>query len=355
VDRSFVQDIVADPNDVSITRAVITMAHALQMKVIAEGVETEAQLALLIANRCDEIQGYYFSRPVPAEEMEIMLENGKTIPEDLIHPRERKRTLLLVDDEENILSAMKRLLRKEGYDIRIASGGEEGLKLLAEHPVDVIISDQRMPGMTGVEFLRRAKVLHPESIRIVLSGYTELQSVTSAINEGAIYKFLTKPWDDEQLKEHIAEAFHQKELADENRRLSSAVQLANRELEGANGRLQQLLEEREQRINRNETALDVLHEVLEILPWPLLGVDDEGIIVTMNGQAENLLGSQGGLLGEPLDSVLPPATCDLLLRQGVKETPLQLRERTFLARSHSLGLASAGRGLAITLMPTSPS
>ncbi len=355
VDRSFVQDIVADPNDVSITRAVITMAHALQMKVIAEGVETEAQLALLIANRCDEIQGYYFSRPVPAEEMEIMLENGKTIPEDLIHPRERKRTLLLVDDEENILSAMKRLLRKEGYDIRIASGGEEGLKLLAEHPVDVIISDQRMPGMTGVEFLRRAKVLHPESIRIVLSGYTELQSVTSAINEGAIYKFLIKPWDDEQLKEHIAEAFHQKELADENRRLSSAVQLANRELESANGRLQQLLEEREQRINRNETALDVLHEVLEILPWPLLGVDDEGIIVTMNGQAENLLGSQGGLLGEPLDSVLPPATCDLLLRQGVKETPLQLRERTFLARSHSLGLASAGRGLAITLMPTSPS
>jgi len=84
-------------------------------------------------------------------------------------------------------------------------------------------------------------------------------------------------------------------------------------------------------------------------------VDDEGNIVTMNGQAEKLLGSQGGLLGEPLASVLPQATCDLLLRQGVKETPLQLREQTFLARSHSLGLASAGRGLAITLMPMSPS
>ena len=351
VDRSFVQDIAADPNDISITRAVITMAHALQMKVIAEGVETEAQLALLIANRCDEIQGYYFSRPVPAAEMEQMLVAGKAIPGDLIRPHEKKRTLLLVDDEANILSAMKRLLRKEGYEILTAAGGEEGLEVLANHPVDVIISDQRMPGMTGVEFLRRAKVLFPNTIRIVLSGYTELQSITGAINEGAIYKFLTKPWDDDHLREHIAEAFRQKELADENLRLASAVQRANRELEATNRRLQQLLAEREERISRNETALGVLHEVLEVLPWPLLGVDEDGLIVAMNSLAEDVMGPQGGLLGLPLGTVLPPQVVDSFLRENAQELPVILGGRTYRACRHALGLSSAGQGLAITLVP----
>ena len=124
------------------------------------------------------------------------------------------RTVLLVDDEENILSALKRLLRRDGYRILTAGGGAQGLELLASEPVDVIISDQRMPQMTGVEFLRQVKALYPETVRLVLSGYTELQSITDAINEGAIYKFLTKPWDDDQLREEIRDAFR---LAKETR------------------------------------------------------------------------------------------------------------------------------------------
>ena len=124
----------------------------------------------------------------------------------------RMRTILLVDDEENILAAMRRVLRREGYRILTAGGGQEGLELLATNPVDVIISDQRMPNMSGVEFLRQAKATYPETVRIVLSGYTELQSITDAINEGAIYKFLTKPWEDELIRANIAEAFRYKEL-----------------------------------------------------------------------------------------------------------------------------------------------
>ena len=123
----------------------------------------------------------------------------------------RKRTLLLVDDEASILTSLRRLLRKDGYEILFGNGGEEGLALLAQHPVDVILSDQRMPNMTGVEFLRRVKIAYPDTVRMVLSGYTELQSITDAINEGAIYKFLTKPWDDEQLRANIAEAFRYKD------------------------------------------------------------------------------------------------------------------------------------------------
>ena len=241
VDRAFVRDIIADPNDVSITRAIITLAHGLNLKVVAEGVETEGQLGLLIANYCDEIQGYYFSWPLPAEEATALLRTGRSLDRRMLGGMKRSRTLLLVDDEANILASLTRLLRADGYQILTALGAEEGLELLASHRVDVIVSDQRMPGMSGVEFLRRVKVLHPATIRLVLSGYTDLQTVTDAINEGAIYKFLTKPWDDSHLRANIQEAFRTKEMADENRRLHSEVLEANSQMSEANQQLQKLL------------------------------------------------------------------------------------------------------------------
>ena len=240
VDRAFVRDIIADPNDVSITRAIITLAHSLKLKVVAEGVETEGQLGLLIANYCDEIQGYYFSWPLPAEEATALLRTGRSLDSRMLGGMKRSRTLLLVDDEANILASLKRLLRADGYQILTALGAEQGLELLASHRVDVIVSDQRMPGMSGVEFLRRVKVLHPATIRLVLSGYTDLQTVTDAINEGAIYKFLTKPWDDSHLRANIQEAFRTKELADENRRLHSEVRQANSQMTEASQQLPKL-------------------------------------------------------------------------------------------------------------------
>ena len=117
----------------------------------------------------------------------------------------------------------------------------EGLEILAQNEVDVILSDQRMPGMTGVEFLRRVKSIHPRTVRIVLSGYTELQSITDAINEGAIYKFLTKPWDDNMLRANVEEAFRYKELGDESRKLQFELQAANVELARENEKLRGLL------------------------------------------------------------------------------------------------------------------
>ena len=140
------------------------------------------------------------------------------------------RCLLLVDDEENILRALERLLRQDGYTILKAGGGEAGLELLKQHQVGVIISDQRMPGMTGVEFLSQVKELYPRTVRMVLSGYTELKAVTDAINKGAIYKFLTKPWEDELLRENVREAFRHFELTHENARLAAELEQARAEL-----------------------------------------------------------------------------------------------------------------------------
>ncbi|MES2951193.1 MAG: EAL domain-containing protein [Pseudomonadota bacterium] len=208
IDRAFVTDITTNPDDAAITTAVIAMAHSLGLRVVAEGVETEGQLQFLRKHRCDELQGYYFSRPVEPAAFEAMLRESKRLvlaPE----PAQREDTLLIVDDEANNLSALRRLLRQEGYRVLTASGGEEGLELLAVNSVQVIVSDQRMPGMTGSKFLSLAKELYPDTVRIILSGYTDLEAVTESVNQGAVYKFLTKPWDDGALREHIRDAFRQ--------------------------------------------------------------------------------------------------------------------------------------------------
>jgi len=132
---------------------------------------------------------------------------------------ERKGSILLVDDEANILGSLRRLLRRENYELLTATSAEEGLKILEQREVNLIISDQRMPGMQGVEFLKKAMELCPDTIRIILSGYTDVDTVTAAINEGRVYQFILKPWNDEELKITIKRALEQYELQMENKKL----------------------------------------------------------------------------------------------------------------------------------------
>lgn len=208
IDRSFVRDLITDPDDAAICIAVIGLAHTLKLAVVAEGVETEGQANYLRQHHCDTMQGYHFSPPVPAAEFAALLQQGRT----LALPREEARPgLLLVDDEPHILSALRRLLRRDGYDIHTAGSAREGFDILATRAIQVILSDQRMPEMNGTEFLSRVKELYPDTVRIVLSGYTELTSITEAINRGAIYKYLTKPWEEEALRQTVREAFRQHE------------------------------------------------------------------------------------------------------------------------------------------------
>ena len=212
VDRAFVREIISDRHDAAITRGIISMAHHLELKVIAEGVETEAQVAFLTKSRCDEFQGYYFARPMPLAQLESFLNKlpeqpgPKTSAQDSPNSTQ---TLLLLDDESNILRALVRVLRRDGYKIITATSAQEAFGLLAKHDVQVILSDQRIPEMSGTQFLSLVKNLYPQTMRIILSGYTDLKSVTEAINQGAIYKFLTKPWDDDQLRKTVAQAFMQ--------------------------------------------------------------------------------------------------------------------------------------------------
>jgi FixJ family two-component response regulator len=300
IDRSFVNDITAAPESASVTRSIITMSHGLQMKVLAEGVETEAQLALLLAKGCDQIQGYWFSRPVSAEALAELLRQGHSLPQQLTRQRSRQRTLLLVDDEENILASLKRLFRRDGYQILTATSGADGLRQLAACEVDVIVSDQRMPGMTGVDFLRQAKQLYPDTIRMTLSGYADLQSIIDAVNEGAVYKFLTKPWEDVRLREHVAQAFTQKELADDNRRLTDEVSGANTELARLNHRLEQMLTQQRDQSGLLQASAGGIRGLLDDLPLAVLGIDPEGLLVYANLQAQRLLPPEHLALGLPM-------------------------------------------------------
>jgi EAL domain-containing protein (putative c-di-GMP-specific phosphodiesterase class I)/FixJ family two-component response regulator len=350
IDQTFVRDICANPDDALITRAVISMAHSLKLEVIAEGVETEAQLGVLIASRCDMIQGYFFSRPVGGDAVAEMLREKRQLASRHFTDGSNVRTLLLVDDEENILNSLKRLLRGSGYRILTASSGTQGLQALGENRVDVIISDQRMPEMTGVEFLRRVKDIHPDSVRIVLSGYTELQSVTSAINEGAIYKFLTKPWDDELLRANIEEAFRRKEMADEHRHLTDRLISTNAELGRAEHELRKLLAEKSQQASRNEVALGVFQEVLQNLPWPLIGIDEDGMVAASNADAEALFPQ--GLLGRTVGECLPePLRAWLGLDETAGYLRCELNGRAYQAVRRTMGSGSRASGTLVILSP----
>ncbi|MDB5800708.1 MAG: diguanylate cyclase [Rhodocyclales bacterium] len=207
IDIAFIREVTNNPDDAVIALAIIRMAHSLRLDVIAEGVETAAQLAYLRRHRCDQIQGYYFSRPLPLAALENMLREQKCLPPPEGEAHVPRQTILLVDDDPHVLTALRRTLRQDGYHILSALSAAEGFELLAQHPVQVILCDQLMPAMSGTVFLDKVKALYPDTLRIVLSGYTDLDSIMDAINRGAIYRFYTKPWDNKILRENIREVF----------------------------------------------------------------------------------------------------------------------------------------------------
>ncbi|MBI5922835.1 MAG: EAL domain-containing protein [Betaproteobacteria bacterium] len=211
IDQSFVRDITSDANSAAIAHAIISLAHSLKLSAIAEGIETEAQLNFLRRCNCDEMQGYFFSQPMPAAGFEQMLRERRTLAFSTTE-QVPSHTLLLVDDEPGILSSLKRLFRREGYTILLASSGMEALQLLASNEVGVVISDARMPEMDGGELLGKVRDMYPSVVRIMLSGYTDLKAVTTAVNRGELFCFLTKPWDDSELLATVRDAFRHYEL-----------------------------------------------------------------------------------------------------------------------------------------------
>jgi DNA-binding NtrC family response regulator len=116
-----------------------------------------------------------------------------------------KRPILVVDDELDILQSLKGLLRRD-FEVHAANSGAEAIGILQEYPIHVVMTDQRMPQMTGVEFLRRIKTDHPEAIRVIFTGYADIQAVIDAVNQGNVFRYVAKPWDPEELIAALHEA-----------------------------------------------------------------------------------------------------------------------------------------------------
>ncbi|MES2263293.1 MAG: EAL domain-containing protein [Pseudomonadota bacterium] len=207
IDIAFVREVTSNPDDAAIVLAIINMAHSMKLQVIAEGVEKDAQLSYLRRHGCDEMQGYYFSRPLPQDEFEQMLYDGRCLQQPAEETLVEQQTLLIVDDDAFMLDVLSDFLAQDGYRILTAQTAAEGFDLLARHRVQVILCDQCMPLMSGTEFMERVKNLAPDTFRIMLSAYADLTPIMAAINHGAIDRFYTKPWKGAVLRENIREGF----------------------------------------------------------------------------------------------------------------------------------------------------
>jgi len=144
--------------------------------------------------------------------------------------KDEKIRILYVDDEEHNLQAFRATFRRD-YKIFIAISGEEVRKILEQEDIEIIITDQRMPEETGVEFLESIIPHYPSPIRILLTGYTDIQAVIDAINKGQVYHYLTKPWEEDYLRTVIKNAYEVFSLRSENERLTQALIKANEQLE----------------------------------------------------------------------------------------------------------------------------
>jgi two-component system NtrC family sensor kinase len=203
--------------------------------------------------------------------------------------------ILCVDDEQNVLRALQRLFLDGDYEIITAGSGDEGLAILGEdETIPLVISDYRMPGMNGVDFLRKVCELRPDTVRIVLSGYADTASIVEAINEGQIYKFVPKPWNDDELKVTISTALDHYFARQKIVHLARELEKKNRQLETINENLEKLVQERTADLQMKNRILTAAQNILDSMPLGVVGIEPGGMIVQCNRKAAEIFGSDEG-------------------------------------------------------------
>ena len=238
-----------------------------------------------------------------------------------------KPKVLLVDDEPNILQAVKRVLRKKNFDITITNSPEEAAQILEQETFAVIISDQRMPEMNGAALLAKARKVSPDTYRILLTGYSDITAAIDAVNDGGIYRFLTKPWDDENLQETVQEAVNQYNLVTENKRLEALAKKQNVELKVLNSELKELNESLEEKVEERTGEVKKLNKLLE-----------ERFFDTVQVMA-NMAEMHSSVLGNHSKRVCALSKA-LALRLGITEGSADLFQIEIAATLHDIGKIS---------------
>jgi len=198
----------------------------------------------------------------------------------------REINVLFVDDEVNILNSLRRLFITETYDIATTSSLDEAWAILAREKIKVIVSDQRMPGMMGVELLKQVKAKHPDTIRILFTGYTDFQAAEEAINLGEVYRFISKPWNTTDLKATIKQALAHYDLVITNRQLFEDTKRQNAELEILNRKFKAMYEA------QREFTSTVSHELRTPLAAIMMAID-----IILSGTAGDTTEQQKNFLG----------------------------------------------------------
>lgn len=292
---------------------------------------------------------------VPREEDDRRpLDAGENRPAPGSVPGEPRPRVLIVDDEEGILSSLRRLLRREAYELITVANAKEALRVMEEQPVSLLISDYRMPGMSGTDLLLEVQRRWPETLRIVLSGYSEVKAIISAINEGAVYKFITKPWNDEEIKLHVRRALEQHALRAENQRMAREISLQNQ-------RLRELNEQLDQRAADASRGLTFAQETLEMIDAGVVTIDVTGLVVTANREAVRLLaGRSGHCAGESAQRVLPETLWQAVSAEHLTASSgrVEIGGRRVQWRAGIIEAAGERRGVSLVLWeelaPTAP-
>ena len=214
------------------------------------------------------------------------------------------RTILVVDDETNIRKSIQRAFRSGDYQVLTAGDGFEALDIVNNNEVGVIISDHRMPNMDGTELFTQIRNLHPKIMRIMLTGYNDVDNVTHAINNGGVYKFLTKPWEDRELADAVESAFEIYEMDTRNQELAAR-------LRNINSQLEKEVEQKSRVLNLNLRTLQTSQDIIDSLPMSIVCFGDDGIVVEANKQACHFFGEGHALVGMPFGQVLPKTITDI--------------------------------------------
>ena len=185
-----------------------------------------------------------------------------------------EKKILIVDDETDIRNVLLRQLRKEPFELIFASSGHAALTILETNIIHLVMTDQKMPGMSGVDFLRQVKRKWPDVIRFLVSGYIQTELLIDAINKGEVYRFITKPWHEEELKGYIHEGLHHYDVLEENRRMMMKIL--------------SLEEEGSEQPGERKTSIRLSDSILEELPYGIMVVNDGGDIIKMNQWAAML-------------------------------------------------------------------
>src|SRR5580765_5194636 len=207
IDRVFIRDIVGDPDDAAITLAIINLAHSLDLEVVAEGVETEAQVNFLRSHGCDQLQGYYFAAPRTAAECTQALRQDLRLSPPSARDRDNAPSVLLVGGNEHELVLIGRALGPAGYRMLAAASAESAFDALSRHTYDIVVCDQRLPTMSGADFLASVRKLHPNVIRILISAKLDTGALAEAVNAARIHKFISKDWDAKRLRSEVRAAY----------------------------------------------------------------------------------------------------------------------------------------------------